>query len=78
MATAMISGRINSGSLDDRSLIHSANGAWRSSTLSISTQYSARNTGICSSSGKQLDIGLTPSVLYRFIISRLSAWRSSL
>jgi hypothetical protein len=32
------SGRMNSGSRTDRSVIHSMNGAWRISTLSSSTQ----------------------------------------
>ena len=38
IATAMIAGRMNSGSREDRSWIQNANGAWRISTLSSSTQ----------------------------------------
>ena len=38
IAAAMIAGRMNSGSREDRSWIQNANGAWRISTLSSSTQ----------------------------------------
>src|SRR5471032_1783602 len=46
MVAPMMIGRIKNGSLIDRSVIHSRNGAWRISTLSRSTQYRERNTGI--------------------------------
>src|SRR5574344_2450582 len=48
-------GRMNSGSLADRSVIHKIHGAWRISTLESSTQYSAMNTGIWIMMGRQPD-----------------------
>ncbi len=54
------------------------NGAWRSSTpLCASVQYSAKNTGICTSSGQQPASGLKPSFLYSSIIALLRRSRSS-
>src|SRR5690554_8206616 len=40
----IINGRIKYGSITDISVIHKKNGAWRSSTDSIITQYKAMNT----------------------------------
>ena len=45
------------------------NGAWRSSIAASSTQYSAMNTGICTTIGKQPPSGLIFSVLYSSIIA---------
>ena len=57
------SGRMYQGSGEDRSVIHSVQGALRISTLDSSTQYSAMNTGIWIMMGKQPPIGLTFSSL---------------
>src|SRR5712691_3608707 len=58
MVIPIIMGNTKYGSGEDRSFIHKANGACRSSTLSSSTQYSAINTGIWTTMGKQPPSGL--------------------
>src|SRR5690554_8188245 len=73
----MIIGRIKYGSLLDKSVIHSIQGAWRISTLSSSTQYKDKNTGICTKIGKQPPSGLIFSFLYSSIMPWDSFWRSS-
>src|SRR6266436_746970 len=53
------------------------NGALRNSTLASNTQYSAINTGICTTIGKQPPSGLIFSVLYISIIACCMRCRSS-
>src|SRR6202008_2450383 len=65
----MTIGRMYQGSGADRSVIQPIHGAWRISTDDSSTQYSAMNTGIWITMGKQPPIGLTFSVRYSAIIS---------
>ncbi|MNY36984.1 hypothetical protein D3C86_1715120 [compost metagenome] len=69
MVAPMMIGRMKNGSLIDRSVIHSMNGAWRISTLSSRTQYSERKTGICTRIGKQPPSGLIFSFLYSSIMA---------
>ena len=62
------SGRTKYGSRAVRSSIQPGiHAACRSSTDSSSTQYSARNTGICTSTGRQPPTGLIFSFLYSSI-----------
>src|SRR3546814_14926417 len=62
MIAMLSTGRMKYGSRAVRSWIHSVHGAWRSSTDSISTQYSAMKMIICGSTGRQPPTGLIFSV----------------
>src|SRR5690606_15940115 len=73
----MIAGRMNQGSRTDRSWTHRIQGAPRISTLPSSTQYSAMNTGICTTIGRQPPSGLIFSVRYISIMAAFSLALSS-
>ena len=51
------------GSTADRSWIQPKNGACRISMVTRMTLYSEKNTGICTSIGRQPEAGFTPSAL---------------
>src|SRR5690606_36930006 len=68
-------GRMNSGSLGDRSVLQPIHGAGRISTLPIRVQYSAMNTGICTRIGGQPPGGLIFPFLYSSIMPWDSFWR---
>src|ERR1035437_9441833 len=68
MLTMMMIGKMCSGSGAERSLRQNQ-WAWRNSTVFCSTLKYAKNRGIWIIIGKQPPYMLTPSVLYRDIIS---------
>ena len=57
------------GSTCDRSWIQPKNGACRISMVTKITLYSEKNTGICTTIGRQPDAGFTFSAWYSPIIS---------
>src|SRR5580692_12403817 len=57
------------GSTADRSWIQPKNGACRISMVTKMTLYSEKNTGICTTIGRQPEAGFTFSALYIDIIS---------
>ncbi|MDT4826724.1 hypothetical protein FQZ97_600420 [compost metagenome] len=77
MVAIMMAGRMKNGSRIDRSCTHRIHGAPRISTLASSTQYSAMNTGICTTIGRQPPSGLIFSVRYISIMAALSFCLSS-
>src|SRR5690606_9537424 len=76
IVAAITSGRIKYGSGAARSWIQPIHGASRISTDASSTQYSAMNTGICTTIGRQPPSGLIFSVLYSSIIAWFILTRS--
>lgn len=57
MVAIMMAGRMKNGSRTERSCTQRIHGAPRISTLASSTQYSAMNTGICTTMGRQPPAG---------------------
>ena len=77
ITSRLSAGSTKYGSGAVRFWIQPIHGAWRSSTVSSSTQYSARKIGICTRIGRQPPIGLIFSFLYSSIIAMLSFCLSS-